>query len=268
VAAASAAAWAALVAPAAAGEKPIQDNSFLIEEAYNQEPGVIQHISAFSRAQWTGAWQYTFTEEWPIGGQEHQGSVTLPLQRLGTGHPSGLGDVLLNYRWQALGDGEAPVACAPRLSLLLPTGDSDHGRGFGGTGLQVNLPISAMLGRQLVTHVNAGLTWVPAGRIEGASAAVAGWSLGQSLIWLASQPVNLMVEAVYAETEIRAGGSTSRAASFTLNPGLRGALDLPGDVQAVAGLAVPIGIGPSHGERGLFLYLSFEHPFALAGSGR
>ncbi len=28
----------------------------------------------------------------------------------------------------------------------------------------------------------------------------------------------------------------------------------------VAGVAAPIGVGPSRGERGLFLYLSFEHP--------
>ena len=31
----------------AAGQ--IQDNSFLIEEAYNQEANVVQHISTFSR---------------------------------------------------------------------------------------------------------------------------------------------------------------------------------------------------------------------------
>lgn len=28
---------------------PIQDNSFLIEEAYNQEFGVVQHINTFTR---------------------------------------------------------------------------------------------------------------------------------------------------------------------------------------------------------------------------
>ena len=49
----------------------IQDNSFLIEEAYNQEAGVVQHISAFSRAE-GGAWLYTFTQEWPLGGIDHQ----------------------------------------------------------------------------------------------------------------------------------------------------------------------------------------------------
>jgi hypothetical protein len=32
----------------------------------------------------------------------------------------------------------------------------------------------------------------------------------------------------------------------------------------VPGVAVPIGLGPSHGDRSLLLYLSFEHPFRHA----
>src|SRR6266508_301550 len=58
---------AALASPrhARAVDGPIQDNSFLIEEAYNQEPGVIQHINTFARAR-GGGWGYSFTEEWPV----------------------------------------------------------------------------------------------------------------------------------------------------------------------------------------------------------
>jgi hypothetical protein len=32
-------------------------------------------------------------------------------------------------------------------------------------------------------------------------------------------------------------------------------------MQIVPGIAVPLGIGPSDGERSIFLYLSIEHPF-------
>src|SRR5215475_6685724 len=46
-------------------ESPIQDNSFLIEEAYNQERHVVQHISTFSRMWNSKDWNYTFTQEWP-----------------------------------------------------------------------------------------------------------------------------------------------------------------------------------------------------------
>src|SRR5258708_5686410 len=42
----------------------ISDNSFLLAEAYNQEFGVVQHISALSRCG-PSDWIYTFTQEWP-----------------------------------------------------------------------------------------------------------------------------------------------------------------------------------------------------------
>jgi hypothetical protein len=38
----------------------IQDNSFLLEEAYNQGTGVVQHISTFAVGS-GGDWGYTFT---------------------------------------------------------------------------------------------------------------------------------------------------------------------------------------------------------------
>ncbi len=80
--------------------KPIQDNSFLLEEAYNQEKGVIQHISAFQRLR-GGNWIYTFTEEWPVTSQRHQLSITLPV--LGLDSRRGLGDIALNYRYTPRG---------------------------------------------------------------------------------------------------------------------------------------------------------------------
>jgi len=51
--------------PSAPAPKPIQDDSFLIEEAYNQERGVVQHINTFQRLH-SGDWVYTFTQEWPV----------------------------------------------------------------------------------------------------------------------------------------------------------------------------------------------------------
>ena len=41
----------------------IQDNSFLLEEAYNQEAGVVQHINTFTRYRESRDWVYTFTQE-------------------------------------------------------------------------------------------------------------------------------------------------------------------------------------------------------------
>src|SRR5262245_52035692 len=54
----------------------ILDNSFFVEEAFNQEPRIFQNIVG---ATWQegGNWQMTFTQEWPAPGKRHQLSYTL-----------------------------------------------------------------------------------------------------------------------------------------------------------------------------------------------
>jgi hypothetical protein len=129
---------------------PIQDNSFLIEEAYNQEDGVIQHISYFQKLT-TGDWGFTQTDEWPLRSLKHQLSVTVAATHDGDIPSSGggWGDTFVNYRYQLLGTGETRVAVAPRVSLLLPTGSQVQGRGIGGPGVQTNLPLSLVINRLL-----------------------------------------------------------------------------------------------------------------------
>jgi Putative MetA-pathway of phenol degradation len=256
-------------ATAFAGEaKPIQDNSFLLEEAYNQEPGVIQHISLFQRDRATGDWVYAFTEEWPALGQSHQASITVPvlgLRQADGARRTGLGDVALNYRWQAVGDGEAPVAVAPRLTALLPTGDDTRGHGAGGIGAQVNLPVSATLGPHFVGHFNLGATFNPSARTDLGRGRQSAVNLGQGLVWLLHPNVNLMLEASYLIVETDTARGTVRSEVFLLSPGVRGAVDLPLGVQMVAGVGFPLGFGPSSGERAVLGYLSFEHAAWNAG---
>src|SRR3954465_12843370 len=93
--------------PPVAEPLPIQDNSFLIEEAYNQERGVVQHINTFWRTAGSGDWAYTFTQEGPVPDVKHQVSVPLPVQQLhgAAAARTGIGDVALSYRYQAVGDG-------------------------------------------------------------------------------------------------------------------------------------------------------------------
>src|ERR1051325_7410678 len=133
---------------------PIQDNSFLIEEAYNQEDGVIQHISAFERLTNSHDWAYTQTDEWPIRTVKHQLSITLAGTHAGSfaGSGAGWGDTFLNYRYQLMGNRETKLAMAPRPSLLLPTGDHNFGRGSGGIGLQTNLPVRIQHSKTFVTQ--------------------------------------------------------------------------------------------------------------------
>src|SRR5258706_3749818 len=124
-----------LAAPLAAlaAEGPIQDNSFLVEEAYNQEDGVVQHINTFQRYRDSRDWVYTFTQEWPVGGLAHQFSYTVPMVRLADSPSgkSGIGDIALNYRYQLVGDGGAEVAVAPRFTVLVSSGDEKQERGLG-----------------------------------------------------------------------------------------------------------------------------------------
>lgn len=249
----AAGALALLLAPAlpAQSSEPIADNSFLIEEAYNQEAGVVQHIGTFARVHGSGSWSSSFTQEWPLGGPRHQIGFTLPVAHaapVGTG----LGDLALNYRYQLAGAGDAALYVAPRLSLLLPTGSERRGHGSGSLGLQLNLPASYVIAPAVATHWNAGATL-------GTDETTLDLNLGASVVWQLRPRFNFLVEAVWLSEE---PAGAAREESAFLNPGVRWAHDFAGGLQVVPGLAYTIGLGPSAGDDGLFLYLSFEHPFA------
>jgi hypothetical protein len=240
--------------------KKIRDNSFLLEEAYNQEPGVIQHIQAFQYMR-ERSWGYTFTEEWPVPRETHQLSLTIPVTRLRDGGTeTGIGDIMLNYRHQLIF--KDPVALAPRLSLILPTGNDKKGLGDGSFGLQANIPLSVELSDKWVSHWNMGMTYIPRAKGPGgATNDTVGFNYGASFIYLLSENLNLMVEAAGTSSESLEGdGLRRREESFFINPGVRFAIDTKSGLQIVPGIGVPIGVGPSRGEHGVFLYLSFEHP--------
>jgi hypothetical protein len=206
-----------------------------------------------------GDWAYSFTEEWPAPSQKHQLSVTLPV--LAAGEHSGLGDAGLNYRYQALDGSRGAIAFSPRLSLLFATGDADRGLGNGGTGLQVNLPVSVARGQRFVTHSNLGATWIPNARgAFGATASARGFNAGQSVIWLARPSIHPLVELAWTRADAVVGPDrTESADALYLSPGVRWAHNLKNGLQIVPGIAVPIGIGPSSGDTGVLFYLSFEH---------
>ena len=230
-------------APASAQDEHIADNSFLIEEAYNQEAGVVQHISTFAREEVGGSWEYGLTQEWPLGGMRHQVSYTVPVVRP-NGFGTGLGDVLLHYRFQLLGDAESSLHAAPRLSLVLPTGSEENGRGSGAVGVQANFPVSAIVSNAVAVHSNTGLV------LEGESGAVDA-RIGASGVLRVRRWINFMLETVWTSADEDV---------VLLNPGVRWAFDLTEGFQVVPGLGYTIAVGPGASDL-LFLYLSFEHPF-------
>ena len=246
----------------------IMDNSFLVEEAYNQEAGIVQHIFTAARSvrHVSGpddrAWDLSFTQEWPLSRQTHQVSYTIPFSAVDSGgqSDSGFGDVLLNYRYQALFDESTLTAFAPRLSLILPTGDADKGFGDDTLGYQPNLPFSTALHDRWSANANAGLTFLPdAG--TGPTHDLLSYNLGASAIYAASERLHLMLEWVGTWDEFSTGPGTDREFASVLSPGLRYAFNYASDTQLVLGIATPIGLNDAAPDYGVFFYVSFEHGF-------
>ncbi len=240
----------------------ITDNSFLVEEAFNQEKGVFQNI--FGATHIAGSWVATFTQEWPVPGKSHQLSYTLLF--LHSDQNSGIGDTLINYRYQLLEEGPGKPACAPRASLILPTGDSNQGLGNGSVGLQVNVPFSKQTG-DWYWHWNVGLTWLERARATfhvGDLTIVrrdrlASPFLAGSAIYRVRPMLHLMLESLATFDQSIEVDGKERQRTFTLSPGVRGGWDI-GEKQVVLGLAVPVtwAIDTS---TGVFVYASYELPF-------
>ena len=235
----------------------IEDNSFLIEEAYNQDPGVIQHISSFQYMK-DHTWIYTFTDEWPVPGRKHQLSTTIPVLNNGE---TGLGDILINYRYQAIYLNR--FAFSPRFSLILPTGNWQKGLGSGVLGYQLSLPFSFLLSTKIVTHYNLGVTFTPNMKnADNSRSDQTVYNYGLSVILLLNKNFNFMFEVVGNRAyQTTSNTKTIITNSLFINPGIRYAFNFKSGLQIVPGLAVPIGLGPTTGTSGLYVYLSFEHPF-------
>ena len=231
----------------------IFDNSFLVEEAFNQETGIFQNIFGFVRS--GGAWEFAFTQEWPAPSQKHQLSYTVPIAG-GTISGTGVGDVMLNYRYQATLEDPGIPAFSPRVSLILPTAED----GDDSVGMQVNLPFSKQGDERIYFHWNAGLTWLPRARSAADRVSLLSPHVSGSAIYNVRPMFDFMLESVLTFEQSSDGlGGKSRDTVFTLSPGARGGWNI-GDHQLIVGAAIPITFA-SETDTGLLLYLSYELPF-------
>lgn len=245
---------------------PIQDNSFLIEEAYNQERGVVQHISFFARESKTKSWSYTFTQEWPFRGQRHQLSYTVPVLR--ADGSTGFGDILVNYRFQLVGREGSRVWLAPRASAILPTGSWRSGRGYGVVGLDLRLPGSFELSSWSTLHLNGGITVYPSAHGASGRATLVDAVAAGSLVLSPLATVNFLVESVLLNSADPLGpGTTTRSTSLQLSPGIRWAHNFPSGLQIVPGAAYSFGLTEESVPDALIVYLSFEHSFRRVSAG-
>jgi DtxR family transcriptional regulator, Mn-dependent transcriptional regulator len=238
----------------------ILDNSFLVEEAFNQEKGIFQNIFGFKRND--DAWDFSFTQEWPVGSQTHQFSYTVGFA--GFTGTNGFGDAMINYRYQATMENRATPAFSPRVSVILPTGSNDFT--YNSVGVQVNLPVSKQRG-DFYLHGNGGFTWYPradtAAGVSGSErVSLLSPHVSASGIYRLKPMFNLMVESVLEfEQFATIDGGRDRQTVFTLSPGARGGWNV-GDAQLILGAAVPLTWENSESNAGVLLYLSYELPFA------
>lgn len=236
----------------------IQDNLCLLEEAYNQERGVVQHINCLEHQD--GNWFYNFTQEWPMGGQTNQFSYTLPYAWLHSEgqRAEGLGDVMLNYRRQALYETDILPAFAPRLSLILPTGDESEDLGMGSLGYEVWLPVSKIVSNRVTLHANAGMT----SYFDVDGRQPTSYLLGGAFVYAVTRNFNLLVESFgeWDET-VTDAGTIERQSSYTISPGARYAFNLSaGQLVLAAGAPIQMTQGADP-DCGAYFYLSFEHRF-------
>ena len=241
--------------------EPVRDNSFLVEEAFNQPAGVVQHVLVLDAPN-KGGMSLTFGEEWPIRGMRHQFSYSIPVQRAAIGGLTGIGDVGVHYRYQLLGMSGGATYLAPRLTVLLPTGDASLGMGAGGTTFEALVPLT-LERRALSFNANLGGSITPrardgAGNVAGASSLAA----GGSVMWATTRTFNLLLETMWSrETSVVGPSQVLPQEEFTISPGFRWAQDFAGDVQLVRGVALSLTHGPDGTTRAALFYLSIEHPF-------
>jgi DtxR family Mn-dependent transcriptional regulator len=227
----------------------ILDNSFFVEEAFNQEAGIFQNIIGVN-FQNRKEWETTFTQEWPLLGWRHQLSYTVPYSTTGLGQ--GVGDLQLHYRLQVMPETATLPAFSPRLTLILPSGSASKKLG-GAAGWQLNLPFSKQLGNSYL-HWNAGFTHIPSEDNKTLTP-----HLALSTVWRASPMFQPMLEAVIEFEDAQVEG-TNWTTVWTLAPGFRTGWNL-GNTQTILGFSVPVIITKNQVSVGAFGYFSYELPF-------
>jgi hypothetical protein len=240
----------ALAAPAAAqtgggeGAEPIEVNGFFVEEAYNQEAGILQQIATFTAVR-HGGWSADLSQEWPLFSERHQLDLALRV-----GQDAGLTGAGAEYRYLLTGGEDAVFSLSPGI-------EAAWSREEGEWELEAVLPASVQLTETLVANTNVGVSFA----VEDFGGKP-GLTVGEGLIWRAHPRLNLLVEAVWSRGEPLLGEEQAgEDRSFVVSPGLQYAFSLGDDVQLVPGIAFPVGVGPSDGQRAVMLYLSLEHPF-------
>lgn len=255
------------------GQPAFEDNSFLFDEAINQEKGIMQYVSSLYFDNVNGGnLIFGFTNEIPLVGERHQLNYTINyhLDRLtpANGHTNGFGDLSIGYHYKASGKRNWIMAI-PGISLIIPTGNAQEGRGIGGMGARAGISFTKRLSHKWVTHYTLGYTFIA--QADRYSYPMGGQpvlayeknlqyaGVGGGVTWYVSRKKVLFAELISNFiTDIRGDGSLLRRNLATINPGFRFAIDA-NNIQIVPGISTPIVLADGAFSRlGIFFYLSIE----------
>jgi Putative MetA-pathway of phenol degradation len=258
----------------AAEPRPIDgfsDHSFLLEEAYNQDRGEVQHTlnAVYSNDFWRRGWSFNFEQEWWLFTQDHQVAFSIPFSHLREegDKQRGVGDIQIEYRYQLTEEGPNIPAVAPGFGFILPTGNRDKGTGNGVVGYEWSVAASKKVASRLALHANLGLTYLPKVRVPlddnrrlSPKRSLVSYDVGASAVFALSSNIHMLLEWVGEfEDEINDQGKGERDFKAILSPGIRTAVINKDGLQTVLGVGIPIGVTGPADNYGVFLYFSVEH---------
>lgn len=239
----------------------IEDNSFILEEAYNQKPGQFQFIQAYRSYKSGKETRFISEGEMPLGSEKHQFSYQVTREK--DEAPGSIGDTTLNYRIQSTN--EPDLLMAHRFGLILPTGSVDKESSYGVTGLKYVQATSFLLNDYWDSHLNLLFNHYPEAKVNFSDKrrTLNEYGIGSSFIYHWKDNLNFLMELTYETLEkLNLNGKKKYESAFTINPGVRTAIDLSWkETQIVPGLAFPIRFQDDHIDHGVFLYLSIEPQF-------
>ena len=198
-----------------------EDNGFLVEEAYNQDRGEVQHTfsAVYTNDFRSRGWSFNFEQEWWLFTEDHQIAFSIPfynLQEEGE-KQRGVGDIVIEYRYQLTKEGLRIPAVAPQFSLIRPTGNRDKGTGNGVVGYEWSIAASKKVASRLALHANLGLIYLPKVRAPlddqrlSPKRSLVSYEVGASVVFALSSNIHMLLEWVGEfEEEINDQGKKER----------------------------------------------------------
>lgn len=241
----------------------IEDNSFYLEEGFNQDAGMVQFIQSYEMSTRVSQGLYDLTIEMPITDKVHQWSYGFEALNKGNEGRQDIGDSVLSYRYQSLNrDG---YLMAERFGLILPTGSVEHETSNGVLGLDFKYAATIPVATLWMNHWNVGSRILPNSKRFKQKVRVSEqeYSLATSGVYLYSDHLNLILEAIFTNFNgFGDEGEKITENAITLNPGIRVDFDIDWNAtQVVPGISFPARFVGGLIEQGILFYLSFEPNF-------